>query len=104
MELLLIAFGAALFSYAFWPDQLHALARGRKPQKRELLESTYVGGDYRLRIRWEDGREVMVRGSCTVFHYEPSGNRCDSSVERWCSARVTALEWARKDKLRESPR
>lgn len=84
-----MAFILACAAYLTWP---------RKMFEREVLRASWLGGsEYLIRFRHVDGAVRAARGSCSVWHYEPSGDRCDSEEERWLADRWKALEWERVD-------
>lgn len=59
--------------------------------------------DYEITIEWERGiirrllnmkpRTAVYRGSDTVWHEYPSGDRVGVLLDSWLSDRVTAWKW-----------
>ena len=49
--------------------------------------------EYCVVVRCKNGEEREFRGSCTVWHEYPSGNRAGTHIERWLSDREKSYQW-----------
>lgn len=70
--LLLLSF--AVSCYLLW--------RG-SPERNVFVSLRWLKHDYCAITFSRFGREYEVHGSCTVYHYAPSGQRCGTPQEVW---------------------
>jgi nitrogen fixation-related uncharacterized protein len=72
-----------------------------KQDKWEVTETRWLGHDLEIMIRTRKGERV-ARGSCTVFHWYPSGVRCSTFWEGRLNTIWQVAKWRRQNEERGS--
>jgi hypothetical protein len=80
---------------SFWAELFRWHKRPQPSEPRVIQALRVPVPRYPTQREWEftldDGRKA--RGACTVFYWYPSGDRCESSWERFFGNRAKEHDW-----------